>query len=545
MRCPHCETENRDDRGTCYHCSKDLTMLRLIINRAKHHFNNAVEFVEQERYVESLGELNNALDLDSRFEKALVLKGTILARLERFDEAREAWEAAIKINPQATRAQRYLSQIESAKSAVPLLRRVRFVIYGSVLAVVSALLILLFALGGASETRIDPVEKGLAALENGDLEQSWAIAQTIQKAAAQNLLEQSIQREISRQVDLAVGLAENGRYEEASDLLEDLEDKDQIRGLMETLTLGRDRIEQSFIRRMNELLEGVIVTPSQLNRLLRLRNGAEVVMPERIQGMLEGQQDHITTVIQEQVRKALIPAEAYLGDADQYVVVLESFSDAQRYLASIPEPFRQDTDDDLIEQYARVYAESLLKAAGEVAKAGNREQFQVYQQIVTQLPGTASELVAMFPEQEKYIDQRERDELAEMMGKAFKEEQWRRSLEAASALAIVNYVFTDEWTEKLDKARRELAIQSYYELMERWEELESEQLEGDMARQLSRLVQEARTGLPPRLALRAEENLGYAAARTYEAMGETALANLEWEWLEEHHPKSPYIVAEQ
>ena len=34
MLCPYCQTENRDDREACYYCKKDLSMLRLIVNKA-------------------------------------------------------------------------------------------------------------------------------------------------------------------------------------------------------------------------------------------------------------------------------------------------------------------------------------------------------------------------------------------------------------------------------------------------------------------------------------------------------------------------------
>lgn len=66
MICPFCNTENRDDQDVCYHCNKDLSMLRLIINKAKHHYNLALEHAERGRYYEAITELNNSIELDSK-----------------------------------------------------------------------------------------------------------------------------------------------------------------------------------------------------------------------------------------------------------------------------------------------------------------------------------------------------------------------------------------------------------------------------------------------------------------------------------------------
>ena len=80
MICPYCKTENRDDQESCYYCDKDLTMLRLIVNKAKHHYNLAVEHAERNRYHEAAAELRNSLDLDKNNVGTHVLLGTIYAK---------------------------------------------------------------------------------------------------------------------------------------------------------------------------------------------------------------------------------------------------------------------------------------------------------------------------------------------------------------------------------------------------------------------------------------------------------------------------------
>ncbi|MCX7765787.1 MAG: tetratricopeptide repeat protein, partial [Candidatus Sumerlaeia bacterium] len=85
MICPYCRTINRDDQDICYHCNRDLSMLRLIVNKAKHHYNIALEHAERGRYVQAITELQNALDLDRHNIDALVVLGTVYARMGQLD----------------------------------------------------------------------------------------------------------------------------------------------------------------------------------------------------------------------------------------------------------------------------------------------------------------------------------------------------------------------------------------------------------------------------------------------------------------------------
>ncbi|MGC8840050.1 MAG: tetratricopeptide repeat protein [Candidatus Sumerlaeaceae bacterium] len=132
MQCPYCQTENRDDRERCYHCDHDLSMLRLIVNKARYHYNAALEHAERGRYDEAIDELHNAIDLDRSFVPAHVVLGTIYAKKGEFERAREAWEMALSLQPELSKAHRYLCRLGQVQESLPLLRSLRLVTMGLV-----------------------------------------------------------------------------------------------------------------------------------------------------------------------------------------------------------------------------------------------------------------------------------------------------------------------------------------------------------------------------------------------------------------------------
>jgi hypothetical protein len=125
MICPFCQTDNRDDREECYHCKKDISMLRLIVNKAKHHYNQALEYAERGRVDDAIGELKNALDLDGSLVAAHVVLGSLYARKEMLEEARRCWDAALGTNHNFLKAHDYLHKAQGAEYVFPAVRRLR------------------------------------------------------------------------------------------------------------------------------------------------------------------------------------------------------------------------------------------------------------------------------------------------------------------------------------------------------------------------------------------------------------------------------------
>lgn len=137
MQCPFCQTENRDDREVCYHCDKDLSMLRLIVNKAKHHYNKALEFAERDHIDDAIHELQNTLELDASMVSAHVVLGTLYAKKEMFAEARKCWHRALEQNHRFKKAHLYLKKAEDAEYVFPAMRRLKVIS--------AALLVLLIA----------------------------------------------------------------------------------------------------------------------------------------------------------------------------------------------------------------------------------------------------------------------------------------------------------------------------------------------------------------------------------------------------------------
>ena len=139
MICPFCETANRDEMEKCYHCNSDLSMLRLVINKARQHYNIALEHAERQRYAEAIHELQDTLELHSDFPSAHVVLGTIYAKLEQYDDARAEWEKALALDPTTNKAYQYLNKLERVSKAMPTLRRLTITVWFLALVVVVSL----------------------------------------------------------------------------------------------------------------------------------------------------------------------------------------------------------------------------------------------------------------------------------------------------------------------------------------------------------------------------------------------------------------------
>lgn len=125
MICPQCQTPNRDDRSECYHCGQELATLRMIVNRARNHYNEALEHAERGRDEEAIRELKHALELDGSFVEAWLVLGTLYARAERLDEAKQAWETAMGQDPRFERGHQYLLKAQRIEPSLPALKRLK------------------------------------------------------------------------------------------------------------------------------------------------------------------------------------------------------------------------------------------------------------------------------------------------------------------------------------------------------------------------------------------------------------------------------------
>jgi tetratricopeptide (TPR) repeat protein len=117
-------------------------MLRLIVNKAKSHFNTALELAERDRNEEAIAELNNALDLDHSHVNSHVVLGTLYAKMGNLEKAKACWEEALALDPRLQKAREYLGKGEAASQAFPICRRQRRTIVFLVLILIGAVSIL-------------------------------------------------------------------------------------------------------------------------------------------------------------------------------------------------------------------------------------------------------------------------------------------------------------------------------------------------------------------------------------------------------------------
>ncbi len=204
MKCPYCATDNRDDREACYHCGKDISMLRLIVNKARHHYNVALEHAERQRFPEALAELEHCLELDRSFIPAHVVMGTVYAKMEKFDEAERSWQAALALDPHIQKAHEYLGKSNIARQAMPLLRRLHGLVYGA--AAVIALFAVLIVWQLYPTKSGEQVEQILAKIEAGDFGGALNIAERLEESARTRRMRQAarlLQAAVRQRYELA------------------------------------------------------------------------------------------------------------------------------------------------------------------------------------------------------------------------------------------------------------------------------------------------------------------------------------------------------
>lgn len=155
-------------------------MLRLIVNKARHHYNVALEHAERQRYNEALAELEHSIDLDNSFAPAHVVMGTIHARLEDFEAAERCWRAALELDPNIEKAHDYLAKSDRAQAALPLVRRLRGLAW---VAVAAAALFVLLSIWSFAPSRD---RRNLARIErlfaDGRIDQAYEIARQLESS---------------------------------------------------------------------------------------------------------------------------------------------------------------------------------------------------------------------------------------------------------------------------------------------------------------------------------------------------------------------------
>lgn len=540
MRCPHCGTENRDDRAICYHCSKDLMMIRLIVNKAKQHFNNAVELAERQHYGEALGELNDALELNSRFVEALVLRGTILARLERFEEAKESWGRALGLNPQAARAHRYLGQIGEAKASVPLLRRARTVVYGAVGVIgISVAVVLLMVLAGDADA--ERMQAGWEAIHRGDLVKGREVALALDDPREGERLLSAIEGLVELKIDQVAILGIEGDGEDVRSLVAELSSYELTKGQRAELQRTLNQIERVYRQRVENLLATQSLSRERLKRIGGEFSRMESILGEQAEDTIGILRAQVAGMLEERLRQIEAVAAGAEVPEDTAIVDQQLF-EGKELAVAYSKHIAPVNAGEKLEELARVYTEKLAEQAAAAARAGEKERYEKIVAYLESFSIQVPENLESARQMRAVLIDRLREEHLGQLVSALDENRTDEALRIYNVLAI-EYGFEPDETiqQRVHNARRQLAIESYYALMDMAGEFDARQLSREQAVHALALIENARGPLPPRLSMRADENITYFAYVAHLSLGEEQAAREEAVRLRKEHPESPYL----
>ncbi|MCC6546896.1 hypothetical protein IT570_06975 [Candidatus Sumerlaeota bacterium] len=396
-------------------------MLQLLINRAKVHFNNAVAHAGEGHLLEALGELETALELNGRLTEALVLRGTILARLNRMDEAQDAWRTALQLNPQAMRAHKNLLTSGELPKALPALNR----------SFAMALIAVIVAVGITGAFLLNESSR------SGEVDQSVAPSQRPRTQVAETT---------------AISGAWKALYEH------------NIAEAANTgATIQDDRERIRFNDALEAEIESRVFTAEQHERNnedREARQQLEGIDSQLLPSRLRTRYNAITTRL-----------DAKLANA------------------------------------SRELLDSTLGRANKAIEAGDETGFQSAIREIGRLDDPKGENAARVADLQARMKARGKELLFGQVSSSLARKNWRGAIMAADRLAKEGEMLDVSMATSLEDARRQLALQSYYELMEMGDKIDSGQMSEAEARQVLQLADEASEALPPRIRPRAEENI--------------------------------------
>lgn len=594
MRCPNCDTENRDDRDKCYHCGQDLRMLRLIINKSKHHYNLATEHVEREAYADALKELDSALELDARFADARVLRGTVLVRLERTTEALEEWQLALALNPALARASRYISELPQVSRMIPAIRRLNWIAAGVVIVVVASIGAGVYvSYPSRSERGLD---RAWLALADGNLEDAASelnevsnrLAPNSRLAKRRNTLRSAIDRMENNALAEAAAMIAEGRYESAAAALDRLEAMHPTADAKTQIARARRQMVAALEERVAELLRGDLDEASfraaedQLARLealsgtsedharLRtelseaLRRSVEKRVREMIRGdvnveALAAAERHLEKFTQ----LALTPADAERLRADMRLAargtlnrrltdvdaMMDAGEDPTRTRAVLEEAAslaRIVGDEEGVAlrraNLARVEATDPLLRARKALESDDVAMFEQSLATLRAIPFLPGELTLEADALRDQFEQRQRALLLAAFERAGAAGDYAGALEMAKRVRAAGVELPEGAEEMLREAARRVSLDAYYSLMNDAGRIERGAITSQDAQDILARVQLAGTALPDRFSPRLTNDLEFFAAVALRELGRTKEATDRMAALEAKHPDSPYLL---
>lgn len=593
MRCPSCETVNRDDREKCYHCAQDLRMLRLIVNKAKHHYNLATSHVEREAYDEALRELDHALELDARFEDAKVLRGTVLVRLGRVAEARAEWEAALALDPALSRAHRYLHELPAVARWVPALRRIEIILAaGAAVVVVSVGL-------AVAAWMPSPVDRRIAAawdsLGQPDLaaasEQVFALPPSLtpEDASRREAITRAIAAiEGNALAEASVMIAE-GRHESAAAALARLEKLNPTAATRDRIATARRQMIASVEERVGELLRGDLdetafrVAEEQVERLVSLGGSAEDAgrlradlalalrrsVEHQVREMIRGDvnADSIAAAERHLARFAEIAlsredAERLRGDMHLAArgTLDREMAKADALLAEGAEPVRVRViveeaaplarivgEEDRLalrrEALARAEAKPLLQRAEAAVASGDIAAYESAMGAFAAIPALPADARREGDLLRERFEEGQRRQILAAFEGASASGDFATALELARRARASGVVLPAEAEESLREAERRVSLDAWYAILADAPRIESGDFDEADAEGILERARVAGIALPERLQPRLTNDVEFYRALALRRLGREGEAREAIAKIAGHHPNSPHLAA--
>lgn len=237
-------------------------MLRLVTNKARHHYNVALEHAERGRITEAIDELHNALDLDRRFTNAHVVLGTLYAKRGEFDRARESWTEALALQPELAKAHQYLQRVEKVEKSLPALRRLRTTSVALLIACLGLLTGLILTVRERPAARL--LQEAQTALSSRDygraierLEEARRVTRPGSTAdAAAASLHSALQSELRQEVARIQELKYREEYPKVLAALADLESRRPDAVTSAALVNIRQDVNHYYLGQLRRLYEG-------------------------------------------------------------------------------------------------------------------------------------------------------------------------------------------------------------------------------------------------------------------------------------------------
>jgi tetratricopeptide (TPR) repeat protein len=289
-------------------------MVRLVVNKARHHYNLALEHVERGRIQEAIDELRNALDLYGDFPQAHVVLGKLYARMGDFEKARECWERALALNPDLKKAHDGLQKLESVAQAIPVLRLMR--ITATVLGAVCLVLVVIILWMSRADESGQYLAKAHAAYREGKYATALTyLAKTLETAkpntptaAAAASLRDALQLDLRQKIQFIQELKHRDEYPRALALIAELETHEPDMPTSVALSVLKQDINHYYRDKIlalyNQFLSGEVTYPelaSKVGEFLQLY--PDIPEKEELRKFLDDAREYAVAQEMEQIRK--------------------------------------------------------------------------------------------------------------------------------------------------------------------------------------------------------------------------------------------------